>query len=416
MGLLSRFKTFTDAYKIAYKTITDNNYIWDRDVSTASNTTSLLKSTGVQFQTDSYEKCSPLQAIITKKAQALTTGNIIPTDKDGMEIPKNAEFEKAIKVINNPNSYQTKDQFLRTLETFVNVYGTCFVYKVTSVGFGVTGMIVIPNSCITIEYKTGVNTLINEKNSDIYSYTINLNGVSFVLRGEDLDLIHEIQDVTINLYKPSVAKSRIDALRYPIENIVASQESRNTIVTKMGAIGMLTPDRNSDTTGVAMGMGVDERERLQKEFAKYGTLKSQWHTLISKIPMRYTSMTKSVNDLGLFDGENADNRALASSYGVPVPLLSLPDTTKFNTYLEAKRELYEDTIIPESEVIAQAFNIILDVKSFRFAFDYSHLTCMQTGKKEKSDVFSSMVTSLNSAVEGQLIPLKDAQDIINNYK
>ena len=292
MSLFSRFKTFTDAYKVAYKTITGNNYIWDRSTGAGANATGLINSIGLRFQTDAYEKCSPLQAIISKKAQAVTRGNIIPTDKDGVEIPKNAEFDSAIKIINSPNEYQTKDQFLRTIETFINVYGSCFIYKINSVGFGTTGMIVIPNSCITTTYVTSGNILANNKDNRISYYTIQLNGVTFTLRNEDKELIYEIQDVTVDLTKPLQSQSRIDALRYPIENIVASQESRNTIVTKMGAIGMITPEKNSDSTATMVSMGSDERDRLQTEYAKYGTLKTQWHTLISKIPMRYTSMTK----------------------------------------------------------------------------------------------------------------------------
>ena len=72
-----------------------------------------------------------------------------------------------------------------------------------------------------------------------------------VLDGDNVNLIHEIRGPGINLrdgyeYKPS---SRIDSLRVPITNIVASLETRNQIITKRGAEGIISPKPASDYDG-----------------------------------------------------------------------------------------------------------------------------------------------------------------------
>jgi hypothetical protein len=96
----------------------------------------------------------------------------------------------------------------------------------------------------------------------------------------------------------------------------------------------------------------------------------------------------------------------------------MPDTTKFSTYLEAKREFYEDTIIPESNVISQSFDVLFDsVKNgYRFKFDYSELECMQKSQKENAETFNIMVNALSKAKTDGLINETEATNILNQYK
>ena len=43
-------------------------------------TQSILKGSGVMFQTNAYDYCPPLQAVVNKKAQAITKGKLICVD------------------------------------------------------------------------------------------------------------------------------------------------------------------------------------------------------------------------------------------------------------------------------------------------------------------------------------------------
>jgi phage portal protein BeeE len=382
------------------------------------NTSALQLGSGVAFQSNCYDSCPPLQSIINKKAQAITRGKLIPIDDKGT-LKVSAGFNEAMKVLNNPNKYQTKDQFLRTIETFINVYGNCYVYKVIPIGFSkIIGLIIIPNNCVTVTLNKPSNVLSNNAEL-VRTYSISIYGMNFLLSGENTKLIYEIQDVTCNLTNNHEfeAKSRIDALRQPIVNIVGSLESRNTLITRRGAEVILSPSGN-DVAGTQITLNNKEIERLQFEYTKYGMLANQYHTLIPKIPMTVTKIGMNARELAYFDGENADHRAIAQGYGVPVPLLGLPDTTKFNTYLEAKREFYEDTIIPESNVICQAFDVLFDsVKNgYRFKFDYSELECMQKSQKENAETFNIMVNALSKAKTDGLINEAEATNILNRYK
>jgi hypothetical protein len=373
-----------------------------------------LEGSGASFHANCYNYCPPLQSLINKKASTFLRGELIAVGKD-LQPTKSAAFIQDSKILDRPNQFQNRNSFLRTIDTFINIYGICYLYKIIPEGFSKpTGFVVVPNTAITPTYKTNVNIFDNQTDI-IDSYTINLYGVSIILRGDDTKLIETIVDTTINTDRPFQPKSRIDALTYPIKNIVASLESRNQIIIRRGAEIAISP-KNGDTTAIMKVMTPQEKKDLQDEYAQYGTLTSQNHALITRVPMDITNISRRIQDLGLFEGENADHRALANAYGVPVPVLGIPDTTgKYATYLEAKKEFIEETIIPESQIIADGLNKLFNAQDYSFYFDYSNMECMQKSEKDKADALKVMVETLSSAVSNQFISQEEAINLIKDY-
>lgn len=373
-----------------------------------------ITGSGASFQSNCYNYCPPLQSLINKKASTFLRGDIIAIGKDLQPI-KSSAFIQDMKILDRPNQFQNRNSFLRTIDTFINIYGICYIYKIIPEGYSKpTGFIIIPNTAITPTYKSSVNIFDNQTHI-IDSYTINLYGISITLRGDDIKLIETIVDTTINTDKPFQPKSRIDTLEYPIKNIVASLESRQQIIVKRGAEIAISP-KNGDTASIMKVMTAGEKKDLQDEYAQYGTLTSQNHALITRVPMDITNISRPIQALGLFEGENADHRAIANGYGVPIPVLGIPDTTgKYATYLEAKKEFIEETIIPESQIIADGLNKLFNTQDYSFYFDYSNMECMQKSQKDKADSLKVMVESLASAVESGFISQEEAVTLIKDY-
>lgn len=381
-----------------------------------SNAMRYINGTGIAYQTACYNYCPPLQFIIGKRAKALTRGEIIPVNPQTKEVIKSPAFQKDMQLLNRPNKYQSRNEFLSMMETFVCTYGVCYVYKIIPIGFkDPTGFVIIPNTCITPMYRTNVNIL-DPAQSIIDYYQVSIYGYTFTLRGEDAKLIHEVRDSVINTTHALQPKSRLDTLEYNVKNIVASLESRNQIIVKRGAEIVLSP-KQGDKAAIMTAMTPTEKKDLQDEYAQYGSLADQWHALISRVPMDAQNISRSVQQLGLFEGENADTRALAQAYELPVPLLSIPDTNKYSTYQEAKKEFYDDTIIPESQVICDTLDVLFNSisKGYSFYFDYSNLSCMQISEKAKADSLKVMVEAMIAAESAGYVQHQDAVNQINDF-
>jgi len=144
-------------------------------------------------------------------------------------------------------------------------------------------------------------------------------------------------------------------------------------------------------------------------------MKGQYHALISETALKIQKIGRSIVELGLFDGENQDHRLIATNYGVPIPLLSLPDTSKYSTYKEAKTEFYEDTIIPESKTISAFFDDIFKPIGWSFSFDFSNLQIMQKSESEKATTAKLMGESLKQAVDAGFITQQEATEKYKEY-
>lgn len=400
------FKRLSLAYKIFTSTAESN-----LQIITQSTTSSITyKSKYSRY----YNECAAIQSCMIKRTSALNNGVLMPVNEKKEQI-KSTKFNEIKKVLDAPNMYQTFADLIATIEVFKLMYGCAYVYKFKSLGSDkITGLVVIPNDCISVQYSTDYNYF-GKYSEIIQSYTISIGGRTFTFQDEQVKDIELFKDKAVNITNPVLPHSRMIAISDNIDNYIGSVNSRNTIITKRGAEGILTPERSSDDTASMIAMDDKERSRIQTEYAKYGSLSSQWHTLISKIPMKFQNISRTPQQLGLFESENADFRTIAGTLEVPIPLLGLPDTTKFNTYLEAKKEFYDDTIIPEADSFGQFFKKMFNVTEFNFYFDFSHLSFLQKDEKLKVEVYQKLSETLRANIEAGLITEAEVKELLKEY-
>jgi len=423
MNLLQRIGRATKVASIVFKESrilsTGTQEAVNNHLSVLSDVRKIISGEGVQYQTEAYNTCPHVQAVIGRGAQTLINGNLMAVDSDGNAIEKHQGFIKAMKVLDKPNKYQSRSEFLRTIKTLVSVYGVSYVYKITPIGFSdISGLVCIPNTAITPMYQPKSDILSNQ-GEIIYSYNINLFGTVYILQGEDVKKIVEIRDSTINLSTgyAMLPKSKLDGLKYPISNLVATLESRNQMIVKRGADVLLSPESTVDKAIALSTLSDPEKKKIQSEYEKYGSLNGQWHALITTLPMKAQMITRSAQQLGLFEGEDSDFRTILRAYNTPATLMHLKDEAKYNTYAEAERDYIENAIIPDARIICEGFDNIFDSlkNGFRFYMDYSHLQCMQLSEKSKAEALNIEVTALNNAVASGLMDIKDAKNLLNDY-
>ncbi len=361
-----------------------------------------------------YLLCPPLQQVIGKRSQGLLQGKLLPVDKEENYI-KSAGFDKAMKLLSRPNRYESYSQFISNISTYIDVFGVCYIYKVESVGFGLSGLIIIPNPCMSVQYKSYADVLGGE--GIVESYTVSLFGNVWKFRGDDTRLIAEVRDRTVSLRDGLRPYSRIQGLKYPVQNIIASLESRNQIIVKRGADVVFSPEASNDKGVNATFLNNQEVKDIQTAYSRYGAIKGLWHAAILKVPTKVQQITRNPKDLGLLDGEDSDIRSILRAYNVPATVFGLKDENKYNTYLEGKTEFYEDSIIPLAGIIAECFDNIFDSakNGYSFYFDFSHLACLQKSEKEKAEAFGKYVSALNDAVAGGLVTIEEARDLIKDY-
>jgi len=335
---------------------------------------------------DAFNQCPPLKAIVSKRAKTFNTGKrVIRYIESKQPVRGNNEIKK---LISRPNILQNEKQFFAQQNHYVDIYGYCPVLFVEPSGFEGTGSYSsiwnIPPWLFDIEYtrkwllQASIEGIYKEywMNWDGDRIKLNLNNVRFILD----DGIGTEDDTNL-----TIPDSRLVGMDYVISNLIATYKSRNTLITKRGAIGILSNESQDATGTVAMLPG--QKEDLQRDFAKYGLLGQPYQIIITDATLKWQQMGFPTKDLMLFEEETADIERLCDAYYWPVELIARGKDVTFDNKFQARKDLYTNVIIPEADSRMEQFSRILfgDESTIEIACDYSEVPVLQEDLKTKAE-------------------------------
>lgn len=360
-----------------------------------------------------YTECPPVAAIINRKAQAYINGKTWVMRKQGKGKDKEANSAEAIKIKNrlaSPNPLQSWKQFEAQGYIYLQVYSYNVLLPVIPVGFEKKGAIEatalwnITPFCRIEEQK--VNNVIGIKDAKdlIKSVHFVYNGQETALNVEDLIIQKDTSPSFCSLLLP---QSRLLALQKPINNIIAAYESRNVLINKRGPMYVISSNKSDESGNIPMRP--DEKDQIEKDFAKYGLRKNQVQGIITNANISLTTVGFATKDLMLFEEIEDDIMRICDSYGYPYELLSSAKGTTFANKSESKKLLYQDTIIPEAESIYEQWNSLFKASDYGLNIekDYSHVPALQEDEKSKAEARKIRNEAMKIEWENNLITLDE---------
>lgn len=354
-----------------------------------------------------YNSCPPLKAIISKRAKAFNRGKTELINKKTKNFATGQEANRIKALLSKPNAIQSKEQFLTQQNIYVDVFGYCPVLKVKPSGMSdISAIWNIPPWLFDITYTN--NWLNQNKISGIFkSYFMTWNGRKMELNFEDVEFIFDDgigSEIDTNLLIPD---SRLVSLEYPVTNIIASYKSRNTLITKRGAIGILSNESQDSVGTVALEQ--DEKDSIQNDFKKYGITGQPYQIIVSDARLKWQQMGFNTKELMLFEEIEDDINRLCDAYGYPSTLLSRSKDVTFDNKKQGSKDLYRDTIIPESESRMQQLTKIIAGENSNIVIkkDFSDIEVLQEEIKQKAEGRKAMNEALKVEYENGLITKND---------
>lgn len=340
-------------------------------------------------QSSAYNICPPVNGIINRKARAFTNGKWWILDKEGNEAKGSAATKVSgiQKLLKRPNPLQSWNQFMAQAKVYEQVFGEVFIFAIIPAGFTdkskVKALWVVPNWIVNVKL-TGKHYFQTELEDIIAGYDISINGSITPL--PDGSVIH-IRDINQNSTDVIRGQSRLASLQDPISNIVAAYEARNILITRKGALGILS-NQTRDAAG-AVPLKENEKLEVQEDFRKYGLGKDQYQVIITNANLKWQPMTFPTRDLMLFEEIEDDVRQIADNYDYPMYLLGFKAGSTFSNVGEAKKSLYQDTIIPEAEGWAEVLTSFFELEEsgLKLSVFYDHLDIFQESEKERAEAF-----------------------------
>lgn len=362
-----------------------------------------------------YRVCPPLKAIIGKRAKAFNSGKLVVVNHStGKPATGRKDF---YKLLDQPNVLQSQDQFFAQQNIYIDVFGYCPVLTMRAAGMekigieGVTAIWNLPPWLFDLDYTN--KWLAQYTVEGIYKeFFLNWNGERIPLKMEDVRFIFDDGIGTDNDINLTIPDSRLVSLEYPVSNIVAAYKSRNTLITKRGAIGIISNENEDDSGNVAMRAG--EKETLQKDFAKYGLTGQPFQVIISDAKVKWQQMGFPTKDLMLFEEIQDDLDRLCDAYGYPAELIARSKDTTFDNKKQARKDFIENAIVPETRSRMCQFTRILlpDDGSIEITRDFSKLTLFQEDTKLRAEARSAVDIAFEREYNNNLVTLNQWREAI----
>ncbi len=366
---------------------------------------------GLSSSLKAYQTCAPLNAIIHRTVDAYINGKTWVLNNKGKEI-ENEHATRLRKIIDQPNPLQNWPEFEAQAKVYKKVFGYNIVLAMTPLGFDnsyAKAIWNIPPHLVEIEYSDANIYSIKTRDDLIKKIWLKTpNGIRSELDKRFIS-IHKTTEPSFG--SPLLSESPIRVLEQQINNIIGAYESRGTLISYRGSLGILSPE--IDDSG-SKPLEEEDKEEIHADFAKYGLRKGQNKFIITTAAMKWQQMGIPTSSLMLFEEIEDDIMRICDKIGYPYRLMASDKSASYNDVSECKKKLYQDTIIPESILDYADWNRFFNTAEYRLKIDkdYAHIEALQANKKNLASARLSMGQALEREFKNNWIKLNRVLEIL----
>lgn len=357
-------------------------------------------------QARAFERCSILASIITKKVSAISDARYWVKDQEGNDVEGTDILDK----MRNPNPYQTLPEFVCMVEFFSQIFGKAYIVKLDAIGTASFELYVVPNILVTENEKLE-QTISFAPRSNIESYYINVNGISFKV---DTDHMFVVNDVTYSMNQMGGAVSRLASLQYPVNTFIASYDAVNELLVNRGMLAIISMKAENPAVTMKMGATKEEKQELEQQLNRYGILRGKMKYAITGYDVACVPVSSSISDLGISEIQLNCKKDIAYTYQLPAIMLDMADS-KYANLEEAKLDFYTNDIIPAAKTIMATMNRIYGNDQYTVQAFFDHLDLFQEAKRQQAAGMVSLVSALNQSMQTGLMNLQEAREQLDKF-
>lgn len=354
-------------------------------------------------------------AIVTAKARAFANMKLrIVSKKTGEDVEPDQEMPNRkyyIKVLRDPNWFQSQKEFLMQTKDFRETFGEEIIYLNKPYGMDslrAEAMFTLPP--YLVETKTNDEIPFYLQLKPEISYKFRWGNKLYNIDKENI--IHLTSNrVDMDSKNWVRGESWITLNKACVNNIRLAYEARGVLLENRGILGILV-NRSAGDIGAKM-FSEQEQEALQEKLRKFGTRKGQkqWVMTGQNLQFVKTSIDNPAN-LGMFEEIAADFNRLCDSAGLNAGMFSNEKGSTFENQKQYGLMMYQNTIIPETEEWIGALNSYFGTenKSWVIIASFDHLPVFQENLSERGAALGTISSALTGLVSGQIINTEEARN------
>lgn len=287
---------------------------------------------------------------------------------------------ETLNLLNSPNFYQTKSDFLETLMFTMIGSGKAVGWVRKPIGFDSPESIYLLNPYL-IEYPEEFKTNLavsNDSNSIRNKKIIyDRDGENHSIPIKDLLFFYDLPNGlnTKNMFENA---SRLDGLKQTLINTTDSLKAKNIILKTNGK--ELITGKNG-----GLQLTNDEKKKAEALFNhKYGLSSTRSRSLITKADITWKSLHIAVRDLGLDESVKVDGNLIYTALHIPKDILSLEaKKTTYNNFKESMVSYIQNEMQSSVDAFCDVMNKVSRDNRYVLRGGFEHLPIMQYILKER---------------------------------
>ena len=305
-----------------------------------------------------------------------------------------------IKLLNKPNLYQTKSDFLESLQFIQIAQGKAVGYLKRPLGFNdaedIDSIYILDNDLIDwpdeyndANYRSRMYSSRLESVADSETIVYDKNGENLTIKIKDLIFFYDLPNMLQkNFYQ---VNSRLDGLRQTLINTNDSLIAKNIILKTNGK--ELISGGNNEHFPLA-GEDKEKAESLLQN--NYGLGWFRKRGIVTKASINYKSLHIALRDLGLDESVKVDGNLIYTALHIPKDIISLEaKKTTYNNFKESMVSYIQNEMQANTNAFTDVLNQLIDDTDYKLVGTYEHLPIMQFILIERYEGISKKAKALN---------------------
>ena len=328
-----------------------------------------------------YRTTPELFIAINKFATMFSNGVFVVKDYKTGEVIENHPL---LKLLEKPNPLMNRNTWLMDIAVCYHVFGTSYNYmnKGSVLSEFPSILMPLPNSDLKT-ILTGKLFKASKIDEIIAGYKLESAKESF--ETNEVLVIKRLGSDT-----PTRGISVLESLQMPISNIRGAYGMRNVNIVKRGALGLISPESNTNGT---IPLDEHDRNELEKQFVNdtHGIFDKQSPIKFTEKAVKYTQLSYPIKDSMVFEEVDADMLKIIDALGLNANIFSKKDSPKYENLLQGIKMAYQDAIIPFAEMFCFAMNDAMGLfeRGIYVELDYSHIPAMKDDEKAKAEILKT---------------------------
>lgn len=351
-----------------------------------------------------YYYCVPeLAAIINYRAKCLSSMKVKLKD---IRTDNIIEKHPVLDRMKQPNVLLSFQEWVKQYSINRDLFGNTYLYNL----FGTNpmqskGLFWMPSADTKVELKKPYSMFPESLDEFIKEYVFTLEQKEYKFTPDEITHFYDY-------LMPGKGKgdSKITALQSNLETIKTTYEARGVIIGN-SPVGIFSSGATGDSL---QQMTPIEKKDVQDEMKKYGLKLNKYQFIITTANLKFTPVSINLDQLKFYQGLEHDQSAIADAYSFPVELFQ--NGVTYENKKEAKKQLYQDSIIPEAtdwlEGLSSGLGLIDN--NLMLVPDFSHIAALQTDYETKSRTWNFAVTAYSKAKADGVISDEEYKDGLSN--